>query len=64
MVEMSTKCVKRGGKWVHLDENAISPMRKKHQSLLSNYNDAPSITNDGFLARPDAQIVALRAHCA
>ena len=39
MVEMSTKCVKE------LGENAISPMWKKHQNLLSNNNDAQSITN-------------------
>ena len=32
MVEMSTKCVKRGWKWVKLGENAISPMWKKHQT--------------------------------
>ena len=42
MAKMSTKCVKRGG-------NAISPMWKKHQNLLSNNNDAQSITKYGFL---------------
>ena len=36
MVEMSTNCVNRGGTWVELDENAISPMWKKHQNLPSN----------------------------
>ena len=35
-----------------------------HQNLLPNNNDAQSTTKDGFLLRPDAQIVALRAHCA
>ena len=40
------------------------PMWKKHQNLLSNNNDAPSITKHGSLVRPHAQIVALRAHCA
>ena len=43
MVEMGTK-------WVE--------MRKKHQNLLSNSNDAQSITKHGFLVRPYAQIVA------
>ena len=47
-----------------LDENAISPMWKKHQNLLSNNNDAHSITKYGFLVQPYAQIVAMRAHCA
>ena len=40
-----------------------SPMWKKHQNLLSNNNDAPSITKNGSLVRPHAQIVALRLHC-
>ena len=39
-------------------------MWKKHQNLLSNNNDAPSITKYGSLVRPNAQIVALSAHCA
>ena len=34
-----------------------------HQNLLPNNNDAQSTTKYGFLLRPDAQIVALRAHC-
>ena len=42
-------------------KNAISPM---HQNLLPNNNDAQSTTKYGFLPRPDAQIVALRTHCA
>ena len=48
---------------MQMGENAISPMWKKHQNLLSNNNDAPSITKCGFLVRPDAQIVAPRTHC-
>ena len=54
MVEMSTKYVKRGGgwKWVKPGENAISPKWKMHQNLLqnllSNNNDAQSITKIGF----------------
>ena len=35
---------------------------KKHQNLLSNNNDAQSITKYGFLVRPNAQVVALHAH--
>ena len=42
-----------------LGENAISPMWKKHENLLSNNNDAQSITKYGFLVRPHTQIVAL-----
>ena len=63
---MSTKCVKRGNVWksVQLGENAISPMCKKHQNLLSNNNDALRITNYGFLVQPDANIVGLRANFA
>ena len=49
-----------GGK----SKNDIFPMWKKHQNLLSNTNDAPSITKYGSLVRPDAQIVAPCAHCA
>ena len=54
----------KGWKWVKLGENAISPMWKKHQNLLSNNNDAQSITKYRFLVRPHTQIVALHAHCA
>ena len=54
-------CEKRW-KWAKLGENAISPVWKKHQNLLSNNNDAQSITKYGFLVRPRAQIVALHAH--
>ena len=49
----------KGWKLVKLDENAISPMRKKHQNLPSNNNDAQSITKYEFLVRPNAQIAAL-----
>ena len=49
---------------MRLGENAISSMWKKHQDVLSNNNDAQSIIKYGFLVRPQAQIVALRAHGA
>ena len=49
-----------GGK----SKNAISPMWKKHQNPHSSNNDAPSITKYGSLIPPNAQIVALRVHCA
>ena len=51
-----------GWKWVRLGENAISPLLKKHQNLLSNKNDGQSITKYGFLVWPHAQIVALCMH--
>ena len=34
-----------------------------HQNLLSNNHDAQSTTKYGFLLQPNAQIVAVRAHC-
>ena len=64
MVEMSTKCVKRGGNGCNCVKNATSPMWKKHQNLLSNNNNAPSITKHGFRVWSVARIVALCAHCA
>ena len=36
----------------------------QHQNLLSNNNDAQSITKYGCLVRPYTQVVALRTHCA
>ena len=47
-----------------MDENAISPLWKKPQNLLSNNNDAQSTTKERFLLQPHTQIVALRTHCA
>ena len=38
------KMCEMGWKWVKLGENTKSPMWKKHQDLLSNNNDAKSIT--------------------
>ena len=58
------KMCEKGWKWVKRGENAISPMWKKHQNLPSNNNDAQSITKYGSLVWLDAQIVALRMHCA
>ena len=65
-MEMSKKVCKRVemGEIVLKSKNTISPMWKKHQNLLSNNIDAPSITKYGSLVRLDTQIVALRAHCA
>ena len=66
VLEMGTKCVKRGEmerKWVKLGENATSSMWKKHQNLPSNNNDAQSIAKHGFLVRPNAKMIAPRAHC-
>ena len=62
---MSTKCVKKSWKWVQLCENAISPMWKRHQNLLPNNNDAPSITKYGFLVWPNSCTArTLHTHCA
>ena len=47
-----------------MGKNAISPIWKKHQNLLSNNNDAQSITKNGFLVRPHTHKVGLRVHCA
>ena len=44
-------------------KNNLFSMWKKHQNLLSNTDDAPSITRYGSLVRLDTQIVALRVHC-
>ena len=51
MCEKGWKRVKLGEMW------------KKHQIMLSNNDDAQSITQYGFLVWPHAQLVALRAHC-
>ena len=48
MCEMCEK----GCKWVKLGENALSPMWKKHQNLLSNKNDAQSIHGGGVATGP------------
>ena len=50
----------KGWKRVKLGENAVSLMWKNHQNLLSNNNDAQTMTKYGFLGEPHAQIVALR----
>ena len=58
------KMCEKGWKWVKLGENAIFPMWKKHQNVLSNDNDAQSIPKYRFLVRPHAETLALCTHCA
>ena len=47
-----------------MSETAMPPMWKQQQNLLSNNNNAQSITKYGFLVRPRAQIIALCVRCA
>ena len=57
------KSVKKGGNgrsWVKIQKCRI-PNVEEASNLLSNNNDAPSITKYGPLVWPNAQIVALRA---
>ena len=47
MVEMSKKKAGKKWKWVKLRENpknAISPMWKNYQNVLSNKNDVPLVS--------------------
>ena len=55
-------CAKRY-KWVKQGENPKITITPMHQNLVPNNNDAQNTTKYGFLLRPDAQIVALRARC-
>ena len=48
---------------MEIQNNAISPMWKKYQNVLSNNNDAPLVSQSMGLW-PHAQIVAVCAHCA
>ena len=67
MVKMSKKKCEKGWKWVKVGENPKMPYPPCGRSIKTyarGNNDAPSITKYGSLVRPNAQIVALRAHCA
>ena len=60
------KCEK-GWKWVKLGENPKMPYPRCGRSIKTyarGNNDAPNITKYRSLVRLDAQIIALRAHCA
>ena len=64
MVKMSKKKCEKGSKWVKVGENPKMPYPPCGRSIKTyarGNNDAPSITKYGSL---DAQIVALRPHCA
>ena len=63
------KSCEKGWKWVNpkLGENPKMPCPQCGRSIKTyarGNNDAPSITKYGSLVRLDAQIVALRLHCA
>ena len=64
---MSKKNCEKGWKWVKVGENPKMPYPPCGRSIKTyarGNNDAPSITKHGSPVRLDAQIVALRAHCA
>ena len=66
-MKMSKKKCEKGWKWVKLGENPKMPYppcgRSIKTSAMGN-NDVPSISKYGSPVRLDAQIIALRAHCA
>ena len=62
MVKMSKKKCEKGWKWVKLGENPKMPYPQCGKTYTSGNNDAPSISKQGSLVRPNTQIV--RAHCA
>ena len=60
------KCEK-GRKWVKVGENPKMPYPQCERSIKTyarGNNDTPSITKYGSPVRLDAQIVAVRPHCA
>ena len=67
MVKMSQKNCEKGWKWVKVGENPKMPYPPCGRSIKTyarGNNDAPSVTKYGPPVRLDAQIVALRPHCA
>ena len=67
MVKMSKKKSEKGWKWAKVGENPKMPYPQYGRSIKTYArcnNDAPSITKYGSPVLLDAQIVALRAHCA
>ena len=65
MVKMSQKKCEKGWKWVKVGENRkYSQCGRSMKTYAGGNNDAPSITKHGSPVRIDAQIVALRPHCA
>ena len=61
------KRCQKGWKWVKLGENPKIPYPQCGRSIKTyarGNNDAPSIIKYRSLVRLDAQIVALRMHCA
>ena len=64
---MSKKKCEKGWKWVKVGENPKMPYHPCERSINTyarGNNHAPSITKYGSPIRLDAQIVALRLHCA
>ena len=65
--EDEQKKSEKGWKWVKMGENQKMPYPRCGRNIKTyagGKNDAPSITKYGSPVRLDAQIVALRAHCA
>ena len=58
--EVYTRLVRKG----QVELSHIPNVEEATKYLLSNNNDAPSITKYGVFVRLKAQIVALAAHCA
>ena len=65
-MKMSQKKCEKGWKWVKVGEiqKCHTPNVEEASKPMPGANDAPSITKYGSPLRLDAQIVALRPHCA
>ena len=66
-MKMSKKKREKGWKWVKVGENPKMPYPPCGRSIKTygrGNKDAPSVTKYGSPVRLDAQIVALRPHCA
>ena len=61
--EQKKKC-ERGWKWVKVGENPKMPYGRSIKTYATGNNDAPSIAKYGSPVRLEAQVVALRPHCA
>ena len=63
----NTNRCEKGWKWVKLGEFqkcCIPNVAKASKPTQQGNDDAPMISKHGSPVRPDAQIVAMRAHCA
>ena len=62
--QKSVKKGGNGGNWVNIQKMPYPQCGRSIKAYARGNNDAPSITKYGSLVQSDAQIVALRAHCA